>query len=67
MKGDFDETCELLSCDQVARAVAVISYSNGSASIRTYCSEHEGESVARLRRSNVGVKLADHRGRAGNG
>lgn len=65
-KGDSDETCEIVSCDQVARAVVVISYSDGSASIRNYCSEHEGEGVAKLKRNNVRVKLVDHRRRAGN-
>ena len=66
-KGDLDETCENLSCDRVARAVVVISHSDGSASIKNYCSEHEGEGVAKLKRNNIGIKLVDHRGRPGNG
>ncbi len=66
MKGDFDETCEIRSCDQVARAVVVISYSDGRASIRNYCSVHEGKSVAKLKRNNIGVKLVDHCGLAGS-
>jgi hypothetical protein len=49
-KGDFDETCEVISCDQIAGAVVVISYSDGSASIKKYCSEHEGKGVAKLKR-----------------
>jgi hypothetical protein len=61
MKGDSDETCEILSCDQVARAVVVISYADGRASIRNYCSDHEGKSVDKLKRNNVGVELIDHR------
>lgn len=61
MKGDCDETCEIRSCDQVARAVVVISYSDGRASIRNYCSEHEGNSVAKLKQKNLGVELVDHR------
>ena len=61
MKADYDESCGILSCDQVATAIVVISYSDGSASIRTYCSEHEGKSVAKLKRNNVGVELVDHR------
>ena len=64
MKGDYDEPCGILSCDQVARAVVVISYSDGCASSRTYCSEHEDKSVAKLKRNNVGVELLDHRGLA---
>jgi hypothetical protein len=66
MKGDSDETCEILSCDQVARAVVVISYANGRASIRNYCSDHEGKSVDKLKRNNVGVELVDHRGPVGD-
>ena len=61
MKGDYDEPCGILSCDQVASAVVVISYSDGCASIRTYCSEHEGKSVAKLKRNKVGAELVDHR------
>ena len=64
MKGDFDETCENVSCDRVATVVVVISHSDGSASIKNYCSEHEGEGLATLKRNNVGIKLVDHRGRA---
>ena len=64
MKGDYDEPCGILSCDRAATAVVVISYSDGCASIRTYCSEHEGKSVAKLKRNNVGVELVDHRRRA---
>src|ERR1700687_3021179 len=62
MKGDYDEPCGILSCDQVARAVVVISYSDGCASVRNYCSEHEGKSVAKLKQNHIGVELVDHRG-----
>lgn len=62
LRGDFDEPCEVLSCSQVARAVAVISYSNGSASIRRYCSRHEGKAFAKLKRNHPGVEPIDHRG-----
>jgi hypothetical protein len=66
VKGDSDETCEILSCDQVARAVVVISYADGRASIRNYCSDHESKSVDKLKRNNVGVELVDHRGPVGD-
>jgi hypothetical protein len=66
MKGDFDEACEILSCSQVARAVAVISYSDGRASIRNYCPKHEDKGVAKLKRAMAGVELVDHRERAAN-
>jgi len=58
--GDFKEPCEIISCNQVARTVAVISYSDGSASIRSYCPEHEGRGAARLKR-NFQVEPVDHR------
>ena len=29
-KGDYDEPCQILSCDQAGRAVVVISYSDGA-------------------------------------
>jgi hypothetical protein len=64
MQGDFDETCEIRSCDQVASSVLVIFYPYGSASIKFYCSEHEGDGVADLKRNNAGAKLIDHRARA---
>ena len=62
MRGDFDEPCEVLSCSQVARVVAVISYSNGRASIRRYCSAHEGMAFAKLKRNYPGIEPIDHRG-----
>jgi hypothetical protein len=62
MKGDFDEPCEVLSCSQVARAVAVISYSNGRVSIRRYCSGHDAQAFAKLKRNHAGVEPIDHRG-----
>jgi hypothetical protein len=64
MRGDSDETCEIRSCDQVASSVLVIFYPYGSASIKFYCSEHEGDGVADLKRNNAGAKLIDHRARA---
>ena len=64
LEGDSDETCEIRSCDQVASSVLVIFYSYGSASIKFYCSEHEDDGVADLKRNNVGAKLIDHRARA---
>ena len=62
MRGDFDEPCEVLSCSKVARVVAVISYSNGRASIKRYCSAHEAQAFAKLRRNHDGVEAIDHRG-----
>jgi hypothetical protein len=62
MRGDFDEPCQILSCNKVARSVAVISYSNGSASIRRYCSEHQNKGLAKLKRNHPGVEPIDHRG-----
>ena len=67
MRGDFDEPCEVLSCSQVARVVAVISYSNGRASIRRYCSAHESKAFAKLKRSHPRVEPIDHRGVASVG
>jgi len=64
MEGDSSETCEIRSCDQAATAVLVIFFPYGSASIKFYCSEHEGEGVAEQKRHNAGVKLVDYRGRA---
>jgi hypothetical protein len=61
MKGDYDEPCQILSCDQAARAVVVISYPDGCASVRNYCSAHEGKNVAKLKRNNIGTELVDHR------
>ena len=43
MEGDYDEPCQILSCDQAARAVIVISYSDGCASVRNYCSGARGQ------------------------
>ena len=67
MRGDFDEPCEVLSCSKVASAVAVISYSNGRASIRRYCSGHEAQAFAKLRRNHAGIEPIDHRGIASIG
>ena len=61
MRGDFNEPCEVLSCSQVARAVVVISYSNGRASIKRYCSAHETTAFAKLKRNHPGVEPIDHR------
>jgi hypothetical protein len=66
-KGDYDEPCQILSCDQAARAVVVISYSDGCASVRNYCAGHEGKNVAKLKRINVGIELVDHRWVVGSG
>jgi hypothetical protein len=44
--------------------VLVIFYPYGSASIKFYCPEHEGDGVTELKRNNAGVKLVDHRGRS---
>jgi len=62
MKGDFGEPCDILVCSQVARAVAVISYSDGRVSIRRYCSDHEGAGVEKLKRNHPRVETIDHRG-----
>lgn len=56
------ELCEITICTEIARAVVVISYSDGDASIRYYCPKHEGRGVAALKRTLVGVELIDHRG-----
>jgi len=61
MRGDFDELCEVLSCSQVARAVAVISYPNGRVSIRRYCSGHEAQAFAKLKRNHPAAEPIDHR------
>jgi hypothetical protein len=63
-EGDTDETCEVRSCDQAASSVLVIFFPYGSASIKFYCPEHEGDGVAELKRNNSGVKMVDHRSRA---
>jgi hypothetical protein len=67
MKGDFDELCEVLACSQVARVVAVISYSNGRVSIRRYCPGHEAQAFAKLKRNHPRVEPIDHRGVASMG
>jgi hypothetical protein len=61
-RGDLDEPCEVLLCSRVARAIAVISYSNGRVSIRRYCSVHESKAFAKLKRNHPGVEPIDHRG-----
>jgi hypothetical protein len=61
MKGDFDELCDILACTQVATVVAVISYSNGGASIRKYCSTHEYKGFETLKRNYPRVLPVDHR------
>ena len=58
---DSAETCEVRSCDQAASSVLVIFFPYGSASIKFYCPEHEGDGVAELKRNNAGVKLTDYR------
>ena len=47
--------------------MVVISYSDGCASVRNNCSEHEGKNVAKLKRINVGIELVDHRWVVGSG
>jgi hypothetical protein len=64
MKGDLQELCDVLSCSQVARVVAVISYSDGRSSIRKYCSANEPKALAKLKRNHPGVEPIDHRGPA---
>jgi hypothetical protein len=62
MKVDLGGLCDILSCSQVARVLAVISHSDGHASLRKYCSEHERKGLAKLQRDHPGVEPIDHRG-----
>ena len=63
-RSNFGELCEIIECSEIASVMVVISYSDGRASIRYYCTKHEGKGVAKLRRNLVGVELVDHRSQA---
>jgi len=60
-KKGFDEPCDIFSCIQGARVILVISYLNGYASIRKYCSAHERNGVEKLKRNHPRVEPTDHR------
>ena len=61
MEGGIEELCDIFSCTQVARVIVVISYLNGCAFIRKYCSGHESNGIKKLKRNHPRVQPNDHR------
>lgn len=58
---DLDETCECRICDQPAMMLAVLSYSDGTASHRCYCPQDEAEGLSALRRKQPRECFIDYR------